>query len=797
MVSLNIYPYICFICRPLIKPCLVLTILLLPALSQAQGPMVGQPITGTSNIDQFNVLWDSPSGNAAASMPCGGGDIGLNVWVEDGDLLFYVARSGTFDENNSLLKLGRIRIRLNSSPLKDADFQQELVLRDGSVVISGRSGNTIVKIRVWVDVMRPVIHVDIDGSHPLQTEAIYESWRTADRIITGRAANGTSYKWAPQHAPEGHVITYKDSISYQGDDVLFFHHNRPGLTVFDVAVRQQGLDSVKARLFDPLKDLTFGGLLHGANMHPGGLVHGKYQDTEFTGWRLISRKAARHRSIELYLATTKDSLQPVLAKLITETQAHKKTAWPATAGWWKDFWNKSFIDITPSPSGQSTLTWQASRNYTLFRYMLGCNAYGQYPTKFNGGLFTFDPCLVDSSLHATPDYRTWSGGTMTAQNQRLVYWPLLRSGDFDLMLPQFEFYLRLLHNAELRTAVYWGHRGACFTEQLENFGLPNPAEYGWNRPATFDKGIEYNDWLEYEWDTVLEFCLMMLETQRYTARDIHQYIPFIGSCLRFFDEHYQYLARLRGRRALDSSGHLILYPSSGAETYKMAYNSTSTIAGLHTVLTRLLALPKTYLDDSSRKEWTTLLHRLPPLNFRQISGHTTIAPAQTWARINNTENPQLYPVFPWSIYGLGRQGLDTAINTYKYDTDVIRTGGFKGWKQTNIFAARLGLTNDAARYTGDKLKDGPHRFPAFWGPGYDWTPDHNWGGSAMIGLQEMLLQDDGKKIYLFPAWPRDRDVHFKLHAPYNTTVEATLKDGKITQLIVTPRQREKDIIRCL
>jgi hypothetical protein len=67
----------------------------------------------------------------------------------------------------------------------------------------------------------------------------------------------------------------------------------------------------------------------------------------------------------------------------------------------------------------------------------------------------------------------------------------------------------------------------------------------------------------------------------------------------------------------------------------------------------------------------------------------------------------------------------------------------------------------------------------------------------MIGLQEMLLQDDGKKIYLFPAWPRDRDVHFKLHAPYNTTVEATLKDGKITQLIVTPRQREKDIIRCL
>ena len=48
------------------------------------------------------------------------------------------------------------------------------------------------------------------------------------------------------------------------------------------------------------------------------------------------------------------------------------------------------------------------------------------------------------------------------------------------------------------------------------------------------------------------------------------------------------------------------------------------------------------------------------------------------------------------------------------------------------------------------MADGPFRFPAFWGPGYDWAPDHNWGGSGMIGLQEMLLQAVGEKIHLFP-----------------------------------------------
>jgi len=63
----------------------------------------------------------------------------------------------------------------------------------------------------------------------------------------------------------------------------------------------------------------------------------------------------------------------------------------------------------------------------------------------------------------------------------------------------------------------------------------------------------------------------------------------------------------------------------------------------------------------------------------------------------------------------------------------------------------------------------------------------------MIGLQEMLLQTDDQRILLFPAWPKEKDVHFKLHAPSNTTVEAELKDGKMVKLIVLPEERQKDV----
>jgi hypothetical protein len=753
-------------------------------------PLLAHPQT---ELATNNITWTTPSKNAGESMPCGGGDIGLNVWAENGDVLCYVARSGTFDENNSLLKLGRVRLHLSPNPFDKGTFKQELALQTGDITLTGTLGRRTARVHIWVEVFRPVVHLEVSSSEKLSAEVTYESWRVTDRVLKGKENNQNSYKWAPQ----GEVKTRHDSISFRGQGVEFFHQNYPA-TVFDVAVQQQGLGAVKEQLFNPLRQLIFGGALAGPNMQPAGTTSGQYLRTPYRGWKLRSRAPARAHSVVLALHTatapTPAQWQQGLHQTLATAQQNPRAARQRTVAWWRDYWNRSFIHIQPDQGAANSPDWQAGRNYQLMRYMLGCNALGQYPTKFNGGLFTYDPALTDSTLQFTPDFRNWGGGTHTAQNQRLVYWPLLKSGDAELLKPQFDFYLRLLGNAELRSQTYWHHGGACFSEQLENFGLPNPAEYNWKRPTDFDKGLEYNAWLEYEWDTVLEFCLMMLETERYTGHDVAAYLPFVESCLTFFDEHYQYLARQRGAKALDGAGHLVLYPGSGAETYKMAYNSTSTIAGLRTVLTRLLALPPRYGTPKQRQRWASMLGRIPAISFRESQGHPTIAPAKTWERINNTESPQLYPVFPWGLYGLGRPGLDTARNTYLYDADVQKFRSFVGWKQHNIFAARLGLTDEAAELTISKLKDSGRRFPAFWGPGYDWAPDHNWGGSGMIGLQEMLLQTDDRKIYLLPAWPKKWDVHFKLHAPYQTTIEAVVKDGKIQELKVSPEARRADVV---
>lgn len=718
-------------------------------------------------------------------MPCGGGDIGLNVWVENGDLLFYLAQSGSFDENNQMLKLGRVRIKFPGAPLSEKAFSQELRLKTGDIIILDRNTH----IHIWVDVFKPVVHISVQNVRPEKISVAYESWRYNDRLIQGKELRSSSYK-APQKFD---VFTYKDSVYFKNNRVVFLHRNRNDVrNIFDYTVQMEGMDSVKSQLYNPIVDNTFGGILDGKGLVPIATIDsGSYAGTPFQSWTLQTKKKVTSQDItitlqtgqfpspENWMHTTENTLQNALKETAQDDLK--------TKDWWRQFWERSFIAI----QGKDSFV---SRNYTLFRYQLACNTFGKWPTRFNGGLFTYDPVFVDSQYHFTPDFRLWGGGTFTAQNQRLVYYGMLKNGDIDLLKPQFDFYLRILHNAELRSWVYWKHGGACFTEQIENFGLPNITEYNIKRPPYFDKGVEYNAWLEYLWETVFEFAQMMLDARLYDNYDIKPYLPLIESCLTFYDEHYRYLSERTSAKIWNEKGQYIFYPSSSAETYKGAYNSTTVISALKTILSEMVQLPDDILAAEKRDKWQAMLQRIPDVPLQQLDGKTTLAPAEKWARIQNTESPQLYPLFPWGIYGIGRPGLDIALNTYRLDSQVIKTKNAVGWRQHNIFAAKLSLTDEAKELNTQKFSNSKNRFPTFWGPGFDWTPDHNWGGSAMVGLQEMLMQTNGKQIYLLPAWPKDWDGRFKLHAPCKTILQGTIKNGHIVSLQVVPYDRIRDVL---
>ena len=710
-------------------------------------------------------VWTTQSRNSSESMPCGGHDVGMNIWVEDGDILMYVSQSGWFDENNTLLKAGRWRLHLDGNPLGGTDFRQTLHLDQGHVTISGGGA----EVTIWADVFYPMVFMDIHTRQKTNATLSYESWRHKDRPLTKAECQQCSYKWLiPQNC-----ITHADQIEANGSSLTVTHRN-VSPTVFDYTVSYERLDAIKDSLYNPLDNRTMTMGMKADGFHFTGTSEGQYASTDYRSWN-FSHNNLRHGIVQITL----DNGEGLPTSPPRYVQESKKRS----ARWWHAYWQRSWIVADETHSEAVRMV----RNYELMRYLLGCNAYGKWPTKFNGGLFTFDPVFVEPPKDGattnpfTPDYRKWGGGTMTAQNQRLLYWPMLKSGDTDMMAAQLDTYMRMLPTAVARTRHYWGHGGASFCEQIENFGLPNPAEYGKHTEES-DWGVERNAWLEYEWDTALEFCLMALLAPSYAADTLtfRKYEPLAEQCLRFFDEHYQYRARQRGAKTFDEKDRLILYPGSGCETYKMAYNPSSTIAALKAVTSHFQHSP-------------LAPERIPDIPLQVVDGDTCIAPAVTWARIQNTETPQLYPVFPWHIYGLGRDGLSIARNTYWKDPHAIAMRSTKGWKQDNIWAACLGLTDEARRLNTEKLADGPYRYPAFWDAGFDWAPDLNRGGAAMIGLQEMLLQEtpDGQ-LLLFPAWPREWNVRFRLHATQGRVVEGVLHNGVIThQVISTPSQTRK------
>ena len=140
-----------------------------------------------------NLVWNTQSRNASESMPCGGGDIGMNVWVENDDVLFYLSRSGSFDENNCLLKQGRFRVRLTPNPFAGtASFRQTLHLNDGYVSVSSDNATLII----WVDVFHPVVHVEVKTKELTSMRVNFESWRYEDRPVRKGEGQQCSYKWA-------------------------------------------------------------------------------------------------------------------------------------------------------------------------------------------------------------------------------------------------------------------------------------------------------------------------------------------------------------------------------------------------------------------------------------------------------------------------------------------------------------------------------------------------------------------------------------------------------------------------
>lgn len=714
-----------------------------------------------SLLRDCNVVWTSPSENASGSMPLGNGDIGINVWAEEGgDLLFYIGMTDAWSENGRLLKVGRIRVSLTPNPFeKDTLFRQELSLEEGTVRIRAGEEQQQTSFRIWVDAHNPVVRLEVEAQQPLKIRARLVPWRTEKRVLEGRELS-SAYGLIGSPTP---VTVSPDTVLPAKNNRLTWYH-RNNSSMWAANLKLQGLEEFIPHSDDPLLGLTFGGAMLGEGL------------TARDSYTLESNEPSRSFRLSVCLLNVQtETAQQWLERLdhvIAEVQSVKwDDAWEAHCQWWKAFWDRSWIHVTADDQKARAV----SRAYNRWRYVLACAGRGGAPIKFNGLIFNVDkPGAYDA------DYRNW-GGAYWFQNTRLMYWPLLASGDFDLMRPLFAMYQRALPLAQYRNRRYFDHDGAYFPETMHFWGAYVGDNYGWDRTGKSISEIE-NPYIKWHFNGNLELLAMMLdhyemtEDRRFFRGTVR---PMAREFLTWFDEHW-------GR---DEQGTLRMFPSQALEDVRRVSNPAPDAAGLHWNLNRLLSLPADLIPPNDRARWERFQKELPPLPVGERNGCKTLLAAEATLQ-QSRESPELYSIFPFRIYGVGKPELPLALDTFTHRMKRPN----RNWNQQAIHTAYLGLTDQAREYVVGRLSGRrEQRFPVFWGP-YDWVPDGNHASVLMLALQKMLLQENGDQVLLFPAWPEDWDVDFKLHAPRRTTVRGEYRNGQLHHCVVTPPPRADDLI---
>ena len=752
--------------------------------------LIGFVATATvraASVSDYNVVWDSPSVDCNGSMPIGNGDIGANVWVEaGGDLCCYLSKTDAWDEHARLVKLGKLRVRLTPNPFaKGCRFKQELDLQDGAIKITAAAQNPDagVDLRYWIDASHPVVRITGSTTVKTEVEVMIEPWRTERTPATWDwSFSGLANKSVKRDALPYPVFIEPDTIETgRTQSILWFHRNKTNEhSVWADTLKTQGLEDFKNQSSDPLLNLTFGALVQGT-----GLISKSptlLKSTAPTTALDISVIPLTEQTV-----TARDWIEKVEALAANDSRTTRGTAWAAHRKWWNEFWDRSWIRIHGAP-GEDAFT--VSQGYALQSWITAGSGRGGKPIKFNGSIFTVDG--FHRGKNRGPDYRRW-GSAYWFQNTRLPYWPMLTAGNYDIMKPLFKMYLDALPLAKFRGQKYYGFDGAYFPETMFFWGAYRNEDHGWQRkPEAAPDKID-NPFIQYHWSNGIELTAMMLQYYQHTLdRDfLHgTLLPFAREITAFYDQRYQ----------RDAKGKLVIYPGNALEDVWACENPAPEIAGLRYILPQLAKLAS---ESKEQQRYARLLEAIPDLpRGKSAEGREYLLPAATGTRRSNCEKPECYALFPFRLFGVGLPELELAKETFRLSPKGMsgrpRTDG---WVQDSIFAACVGDTEAATQRLVERSKrfNKDSRFPAFWGPNFDWLPDQCHGGVNMITLQQMLLQTEpySEKLHLCPAWPKNWDCSFKLHAPGQTIVQGEVRNGKLVDLVVTPASRKKDIVNYL
>jgi len=408
----------------------------------------------------------------------------------------------------------------------------------------------------------------------------------------------------------------------------------------------------------PLENRMFGAIIEGEDL------------ISVDNTTLITARPVRKQKISVYVHSKHPSSPEEWTRELNETIEDIKLQDLSSMreehySWWSNFWSRSWV-IAKGDDVDAI-----NRAYYLQRFKNACAGRGKFPIKFNGSLFSV-------GLENDPDYMRWGSTGFWFQNERHIYWPMLDAGDFDLMAPWFKLYKDNLAISKYRTSKYFNHGGAHFPETILFWGSEPSGHYNWTPLHDRDMIEAECPYVTYYWQNGIEQTLMMLNYYLYTgdrhfANEI--LMPMAESIIDFYHRHYEL-----------KEGKLYISPSQALETWHQADNPTPELAGLRYTIEKLLTLPEELMNFYQLHIFKTVLADLPDVPVGKDSlGVDIILPAENFSKPKYKENPELYTVFPYRLYGVNKPDRELAIHTF--NNRVMK--GHNCWYQDGIQMAYL------------------------------------------------------------------------------------------------------------
>ena len=403
------------------------------------------------------IMFDTPAADEKGVMVLGNGEVGATAWLDAAGTLHTVLQnSDSWNEGGRHVKTGAIDYE-TKSPVDAGTYRQELSLERGEFEAAWKCGGRAVTLRYRIQQETDSIAVcDVKGAPDVEAKVV--SWR----LYPGGSKEFSTAKQSCRNEL-GNLF---DGMTKNGRPITFTisadrlvpggwcHVNRNDT----VAKMMKYYDHYQAT-----GDLGKADLL--SNRVFGGVT------------RKMAGKAAS-RTLFLAAITCLHPCKDEAEWLRRTNEMLDRDGWTidgeeakreAHIAWWRTFWSRSHIDVTPSETANNAPRSSAvtladecaaiTRCYAAQRYVNACAGRGRLPIRFNGSLFTV-------SHNGDPDYHRWGHGYWW-QNTRLPYYTMFASGDLDMLQPLFDMYLGLLDFNMKRTRKYLGHGGAYFPECIQ------------------------------------------------------------------------------------------------------------------------------------------------------------------------------------------------------------------------------------------------------------------------------------------------------------------------------------------